>query len=315
MESQLPSRLPPNRLPPCNPPISLDHSLQEHLQTPSITASRRISEFTQSRSPIPSPNWLDHCLGVYPSVHLISVCNCIPTLPRSRPQSASWNSLDHGLQGHLEFTHSWSPMASPNSHDHDLMVHLSVHSISASKCISKPAWSWPQSAACSSLDLGLQVNLPISLITASKYTFQERRWLYGDTGVTEVESVTRSIYSGDPGVDVQHPIFIPSCHTTQIHTLSFPTFGLTCSFWYVVDPPHCMDPHGWVVSYLLTFFLRSLSYNHTPSWVPFGCCGRCGRLLMVGYLPSSSVVSPQWPACGASLGSLNERLQVLLRLC
>ena len=35
---------------------------------------------------------------------------------------------------------------------------------------------------------------------------------------------------GDPGVDRQHLIFISSCHTTQIHTLSFPTFGLTRSF-------------------------------------------------------------------------------------
>jgi len=53
--------------------------------------------------------------------------------------------------------------------------------------------------------------------------------VYGDTGVTEVERATRSIYLGDPGVDRQHLIFISSCHTTKIHTLSFPTFGLTRS--------------------------------------------------------------------------------------
>ena len=39
----------------------------------------------------------------------------------------------------------------------------------------------------------------------------------------------RSIYSGDPGVDRQHLIFISSCPTTKIHTLSFATFGLTRS--------------------------------------------------------------------------------------
>jgi len=38
-------------------------------------------------------------------------------------------------------------------------------------------------------------------------------------------------------------------------------------------------------------------------------------MLTVGSLPSGSVVSPQRPPSGASLGSLNGRLQVLLRLC
>jgi len=42
--------------------------------------------------------------------------------------------------------------------------------------------------------------------------------------------VTGSIYSGDPGVDRHHVIFISSYHTTKLHTLSFQTFGLTHSF-------------------------------------------------------------------------------------
>jgi len=41
--------------------------------------------------------------------------------------------------------------------------------------------------------------------------------------------VTGSIYSGDPGVDRHHVIFISSYYTTKIHTLSFATFGLTHS--------------------------------------------------------------------------------------
>ena len=40
----------------------------------------------------------------------------------------------------------------------------------------------------------------------------------------------RSIYLVDPGVGRQHLIVISSCHTTKIHTLSFPTFGFTRSF-------------------------------------------------------------------------------------
>jgi len=81
---------------------------------------------------------------------------------------------------------------------------------------------WPPSLH----DLGLQVHLQIRSITASKYIIKEQWWLNPDTAVTEVEWVTRRIYSGDPGVDRQHIIFISSCQTTKIHTLSFPTFGL-----------------------------------------------------------------------------------------
>jgi hypothetical protein len=47
----------------------------------------------------------------------------------------------------------------------------------------------------------------------------------------------------------------------KIHTLSFPTFGLTYSFQDFVDPRNCMGPPDRVVSYLLTFFLRSSRRN------------------------------------------------------
>jgi len=63
--------------------------------------------------------------------------------------------------------------------------------------------------------------------------------------------------SGYPGVDRHHLIFISSYHTTKIHTLSFPTFGLTRSFRDVVNLRSSVDSHGRVVSYLLTFFLGS----------------------------------------------------------
>jgi len=146
----------------------------------------------------------------------------------------------------------------------------------ASKCIPKLAQSWPPSASLSSLDPSLPVHIQNRSITASKciseftrstspsasqthsikYIFQERGRLFGDTGVTEVDRVTGSIYSADPGVDRHHLISISSYHTMIIHTLSFPTFGLTRSVRDFVDPRNCVDPHGRVVSYLLTF-LRS----------------------------------------------------------
>jgi len=117
-----------------------------------------------------------------------------------------------------------------------------------------------------------------------------------------------SIYSKDPGVDRHHLIFISSRGTKKIHTLSFPTFGQTCSFQDFVHPD------GRVVSYLLSFFLCSLRYNLSPSRILFGCRERCGRMLIVVSLPSSSVISPQWPPSGASLGSHNVYLQMFLQL-
>jgi len=85
------------------------------------------------------------------------------------------------------------------------------------------------------------------------YIFKERQRLYGDTGVMEVVTVTGSIYSADPGVDRHHLISISSHHTMTIHSLSFPTCGLSCSVRDFVDPHNCVDPHGQAVSYLLTF--------------------------------------------------------------
>jgi len=150
-------------------------------------------------------------------------------IARSRPPSVSLNSHDYGLQ---------------------------VRTITAAKCISKLARLRPPS----SHDYGLQVHLQTRSITASKYIFNERRRVYGDTGVMEVERVTGSIYSTDPRVDRQHLISISSYHTMKIHTLSFPTFGLTRSF-CDVDPCKCVDPQRWVVSCLLTRFLHSLNQN------------------------------------------------------
>jgi hypothetical protein len=47
-----------------------------------------------------------------------------------------------------------------------------------------------------------------------------------------------------------------------IHTLSFPTFGSTCSVSDLVEPHNCMDGQYQVVSYHLTQFLYSSNQNH-----------------------------------------------------
>ena len=43
------------------------------------------------------------------------------------------------------------------------------------------------------------------------------------------------------------------------HTLSFPSFDLTHTFYDFLDLRNCVDPRGRVVSYLLTLILRSSS--------------------------------------------------------
>ena len=128
----------------------------------------------------------------------------------------------------------------------------------------------------------------------------ERRRVYGDTGMTEMDwatgemeedGVTGSIYSGDPGVDRSQIIF----SYNESHTLSFPSFHPTHSFRDIVDPSNCVAPHGRVVSYLLTLFLCSSSQNRSFSRISLQCRERCGGVLM---MPSSSAIPPQREAFG-----------------
>jgi hypothetical protein len=205
--------------------------LQVLLQSRSITASKCISKLARSQPPSVSLNSHDYGL----QVRTITASKCISKLARSQPSSVSLNSLDHGLQ-----------------------VQLQTRSITASKCITKLA----RLRLPSSHDHGLQVHLQTRSI---KYIFKERRRVYGDTGVTEVDRVTGSIYSADPGVDRHHLISISSYHTMKIHTQSFPTFGLTRSARDFVAPRNCVDPQRRVVSYLLTRFLRSSNQNRSFS--------------------------------------------------
>jgi len=160
---------------------------------------------------------------------------------------------------------SWPRSVSPNTLNFSIEVHLWVHTISAFKCISKLAQSRPPSASLSRLNLCLQVHLQTRSITVSKYIFTARRRVFSDTGATKVNREMGSIYSADPGVYRHHPISISSYHTMEIHTLSFPTFGLTRTVRDFVDP--------WrqVVSHLLTRFLPSSHWNRSFSWIQFIC--------------------------------------------
>jgi len=108
------------------------------------------------------------------------------------------------------------------------------------------------------LDYLLPVHLQTCSIRASKYIFKKRRRVNRDTRVTVVERVLGNIYSADPRVDRHHLISISSYHTMKIHTLSFPTFGLTRSVRDFVAACNCMDPQRRVVSYFPTQFATLL---------------------------------------------------------
>jgi len=191
--SQLPNASPKlaRSWPPSASPNLIDHGLQVH----TIMATNCISTHAQSQPRSASPNLINHGLQVHLlsslnlslQVHLqtrsIATSKCISKLDRPRP--ASWQ--DDGLR---------LPSACRNSHGHPLRVHLptrsitasncisSVHSITASKWISKLAQSpppsaspnldrsQPRSASLSSLHPGLELHLQTWSITASKDMYE-----------------------------------------------------------------------------------------------------------------------------------------------
>jgi len=126
-------------------PNSLDHGLQVHLQTRSITASKCM------------PNSLDHCLQVYQQTRSITAC---------------------------KFTRSWPPSA-----------YLQTRSITASKSISELCRLLPSSASSKSLDYRLQAHLQSRSIMASEY----------------ISEFTRSSFSGTPRITLKHRL-----HPVQI---------------------------------------------------------------------------------------------------
>jgi len=109
---------------------------------------------------------------------------------------------------------------------------------------------------------------------------------YGDTGITKMDSVTGSIYLEDPGVD-RH-LIIRNTHSifpsSWSHAL-LPSLHRSTQFvWFIMGIP----------SHALTLFQCSSSENHSFSQIPFGCRVRCGTVMIMSSLPSSSSV---WPRC------------------
>jgi len=83
-----------HRLPQSTWLIWINHSLQVHLETHSITTSRCMSKHTLSRPQSASPMSLDHSLQLYLWTHTITTCK----FPRSLPPHTSPHFLEHSLQ-------------------------------------------------------------------------------------------------------------------------------------------------------------------------------------------------------------------------
>jgi hypothetical protein len=138
------------------PPSLHDHGLQVHLQTRKIMASKCISvlnmisasegihKLARSQPPIASPS---PPISQPPCAYLnysISASKCHSKPPGSQPPSRSLSS-----------TRFRPPRAFRNLRDHGLQVHLPVHTITASNCISKFSQSESPGAVANTLQYQL----------------------------------------------------------------------------------------------------------------------------------------------------------------
>jgi len=89
-------------------------------------------------------------------------------LDRSWSPSASPNSLDHGLQVHLQTRSITTSKCISQLHDFSLQMHLQTRSITASMCISELNMIPASKCISELLDLDLQMHLQTRSIMASK---------------------------------------------------------------------------------------------------------------------------------------------------
>jgi len=108
---------------PSESPNSLNHGLQVHLHSRSITATKCISKLARLKP----PSLQHHGLQVHLHTRTIVASKCITNLARSLPSTVHPNSHDYGLLVRwntaykciIEVTRSWRWSASLSSHDQD----------------------------------------------------------------------------------------------------------------------------------------------------------------------------------------------------
>jgi len=161
--------------PPSVSPASIDHGLQVHLRVHSILDSQCISKLAWSWPPSASLSSLHLGLPVLLQTRSITASKFISKLTRSRPPSVSPDSLDYSLKVRTIMA---STCISPTSLVHGHQVYLQIRSNTASKCISKVAWSRPRSISLSSLDRHFQAHLELLSSTAfSQSRYSMCRWV------------------------------------------------------------------------------------------------------------------------------------------
>jgi hypothetical protein len=177
--------------------LSSSHSLPQTCAEVSVAPKFGYS-YSQSHSILNAPPWLQMHSGAGEN----ALAESQSTLQTSRGGWEHLKVLESSGEGYRSV---WEVCISLL--DQITFCWCSVHLISVSKWISKPGRS----------------QLPST-------------WLRSDGGckaikggVTEVDRVMGSMYLADPRVDRCHLTSIWSFHTMKIHTLSFPTCGLTWS--------------------------------------------------------------------------------------
>ena len=146
-----------------------------------------------------------------------------------------------------------SPRSSPNSLDHGDGVHIEVHLITASKCLSKLPRSQPQSASLSSLDHILQEYLQTHSIMDSKFA---RSWPF---------EVHRHTYLITTSMFAQSwpPMSIPKLAQSQSPSASLSPLALGLQVHLQTLLNHSLGVHLWVHS--ITIIRHTSNSSQAPT--------------------------------------------------
>jgi hypothetical protein len=185
-----------------------------------------------------SSNSCSHGLRVHLWVHLISASKCFSILTRSLPPCVFLSSLDLHLQ-----------------------VHFKTCSIMASQCISQCTQSCSPIASANSINHGLQVQLWVYFIPASKCISQR----------FHSRLQTNSCMSHGGSTDILR--YRRRTEQRGVHIWLTPWLIYIMSFSSHLDSRNCVNSHGLVVSYLLTFLniYRDTKIMHTILWGSESC--------------------------------------------
>jgi len=126
------------------------------------------NHLTSAYSP-PHCRWPNRPLPSPPPVPLLTHLQVTATLWQSWPRHGSHSSLNNSLHVHHRNCSIMASSASSTCCKHGIKVHLMVHFIMATKCISPLTESLPSSFSQNSFNQSIQVHLRTNLITVQIY--------------------------------------------------------------------------------------------------------------------------------------------------